>query len=643
MFTNKKTLSPKGTLLSLPTFALILSGSSLTVSGCDDANDDAAMETGEESGDTGDDMEDATSSSADQSNDDDDGNDDDQDSDDDSTDSGDDDDSETSDSGDEGTQELPSIVDIAVGDDRFSTLVAALKAADLVDTLAGDGPFTVLAPTNDAFDSLPEGVLDDLLEDKEALTQLLLHHVVSGEVVAEDIVEIPYTESLAEQTLLINASDGVKINDATVIEADVMAQNGVIHAIDTVLMLPAGTIVDIAASNDDFSTLVTAVQTAELVDALSGDDDLTVFAPPNSAFEDLPEGLLDALLADKDALTEVLLYHVAAGATYAADLEDGMSIPTLLEDQSLEVDLSSGVRIGESTPTTTDILATNGVIHVIDAVLVPPNVVDNLTSVGDLTSEDPQLSTLHTAIEAAGLGDELAAPGGFTVFAPTNAAFAALPKDVLSDLLANPSKLRNVLLHHVVDSRVTSDQLPDIFYAKSRAGQTLLFDTSRGVTVSGSNVITADIKLWNGVVHVVDTVILPPMDTVVGVAAGNPDFSTLVTAVQAAGLVDALSGDGPFTVFAPTNAAFDALPAGTLDTLLADPDALADILLYHVAGAELYSADLSDGADLNTLLAGQSVEVDLSSGVMINDSNVVAADVLATNGVIHVIDSVLLP
>ncbi|MEC7113605.1 MAG: fasciclin domain-containing protein, partial [Bacteroidota bacterium] len=148
----------------------------------------------------------------------------------------------------------------------------------------------------------------------------------------------------------------------------------------------------------------------------------------------------------------------------------------------------------------------------------------------------------------------------------------------------------------------------------------------------------------NGVVHVIDAVLTPPAptpSTVVDIIVNSPDHIILETAVIAAGLADDLSGEGPFTVFAPTDAAIAALPAGALDALLADPTgALAEVLLYHVVGAAALSTDLSDGQMITTLQGGD-VEISIDMGVMVNDANVIVADLVADNGVVHVIDAVL--
>jgi transforming growth factor-beta-induced protein len=254
---------------------------------------------------------------------------------------------------------------------------------------------------------------------------------------------------------------------------------------------------------------------------------------------------------------------------------------------------------------------------------------------------NPDFSTLVTALQAAGLVDYLTVKGPFTVFAPNNAAFAALPAGTLDALLADTNKLRQVLHYHLVKGRARSADLSSgkIITVQGSAAN---IDLGTGVRINSANVIAADVEAANGVIHVIDSVLLPPPD-LVDTAVANPDFSTLVTALQAAGLVDALKADGPFTVFAPNNAAFAALPAGTLNALLADTNRLRHILLYHVNhGPRLRAADLTTGSIRTMHGAPLRIQVG-ESGVAANQASVLAADIEAGNGVIHVVDEVLLP
>jgi uncharacterized surface protein with fasciclin (FAS1) repeats len=267
-------------------------------------------------------------------------------------------------------------------------------------------------------------------------------------------------------------------------------------------------------------------------------------------------------------------------------------------------------------------------------------------TVVDIIVNSPDHDTLEAAVIAAGLADDLKGPGPFTVFAPTDAAFKALPAGTLEALLADPTgMLKNILLYHVASGKVMSGDLSDGQMIPTLLGKDVKVKINEeGVFINDAKVTVADIQADNGVVHVINAVLLPPSNTVVDIIANSPDHDTLEAAVIAAGLADDLSGPGPFTVFAPTDAAFKALTAGTLETLLADPTGmLKDILLYHVASGKVMSGDLSDGQMIPTLL-GKDVNVKINEdGVFINDAKVTVADIQADNGVVHVINAVLIP
>lgn len=257
--------------------------------------------------------------------------------------------------------------------------------------------------------------------------------------------------------------------------------------------------------------------------------------------------------------------------------------------------------------------------------------------------------TLVAAVKAAGLVETLNGKGPFTVFAPTDAAFAKLPAGTLEMLLKpeNKAKLAAILTYHVVPGSVKAVDVVKLKYAGTVNGQRIDIKVDGAkVTVDGAAVTATDIACSNGVIHVIDAVILPVDGTVVDVAAKNGSFNTLVAAIKAAGLVETLSGKGPYTILAPTDEAFAKLPAGTLEMLLKpeNKQQLVDILSYHVVpGVAAYSDAVAKMTEVPTVL-GSPVAVKVVDGkVMLNGANVVAADVEASNGVIHVIDAVLLP
>jgi len=276
--------------------------------------------------------------------------------------------------------EAADIVGVATEAGSFSTLLTAVEAAGLVETLQGEGPFTVFAPTDEAFAALPEGTFDSLLADSEALNQVLLYHVVPGEVMASDVIELDNATTAQGEDIAISVEgDSVKVNQAEVINTDVTASNGVIHVIDQVILPPSmtkeqaemGDIVEIAEAAGDFSTLLTAVGAAGLVETLKGDGPFTVFAPTDEAFAAMPEGTLDALLADNEALTDVLLYHVVPGAVTAEQVV-GLDSAQTVGGGSVSIRVEDGkVFVDDAEVLATDVLASNGVIHVIDQVIVP--------------------------------------------------------------------------------------------------------------------------------------------------------------------------------------------------------------------------------------------------------------------------------
>jgi uncharacterized surface protein with fasciclin (FAS1) repeats len=269
------------------------------------------------------------------------------------------------------------IVDTAVKAGSFKTLAAALKAAGLVETLKGNGPFTVFAPTDEAFEKLPSGTVESLLkpENKEKLVAILTYHVVAGNVKAADVVKLKSAKTVQGSDVKITVADGkVMVNDANVVKTDIACGNGVIHVVDTVLLPKEAPmdIVDTAVKAGSFKTLAAALKAAGLVDTLKGKGPFTVFAPTDEAFAKLPAGTVETLLKpeNKDKLVAILTYHVVAGNVKAADVVKLKSAETLL-GQTVAIDATDGVKVNNAKVVKADIDCGNGVIHVIDTVLLP--------------------------------------------------------------------------------------------------------------------------------------------------------------------------------------------------------------------------------------------------------------------------------
>ena len=430
-------------------------------------------------------------------------------------------------------------------------------------------------------------------------------------------------------------------------------------------------ILDTAVGAGSFSTLVTAVQAAGLVETLKSEGPFTVFAPTDAAFAKIPADQLNAIIADKELLTSILLYHVVPGKLLAADVL-GKTALTTAQGKDAQISLRDGAPfISDAKIVATDVLATNGVIHVIDSVILPPAApsepaqpeepsAPQLSDIVDTAVGAGSFSTLVTAVQAAGLVETLKGEGPFTVFAPTDAAFAKIPADQLNAIIADKELLTSILLYHVVPGKLLAADVLGRSSLSTAQGSTAAISLRDGAPfINDAKIVATDVLATNGVIHVIDSVILPPsmnpsptqpdeptapqLSDIVDTAVAAGSFSTLVTAVQAAGLVDVLKGEGPFTVFAPTDAAFAKIPADQLNAIIADKELLTKILLYHVVPGKLLATDVLGQCKLPTA-QGQELSVRLSNGeAFVNQSKIIATDVLATNGVIHVIDTVLLP
>ena len=283
-----------------------------------------------------------------------------------------------------------------------------------------------------------------------------------------------------------------------------------------------------------------------------------------------------------------------------------------------------------------------GPIDAGDIGILPPN------SVYDIVSNSTVHTTLKVAIDACSLDGALSGAGPFTLFAPTDAAFNLLGQATITALLADIPQLTDILLHHVVGDSVLSTMLSNNLVVPTLNGDITV--TISGVSVfieSGNGTIAevtgADILADNGVVHVIDAVLLPaPPNSIYDIVSNSPDHTTLKVAIDACALDGTLSGAGPLTLFAPTDAAFNLLPAGTVAALLADIPQLTDILLHHVVGDSVLSTMLSNNLVVPTLNGDVLVTINSMSEVFIDNAQVIVADLVADNGVVHVIDAVLL-
>ncbi len=459
------------------------------------------------------------------------------------------------------------------------SLVAALVHADLVTALQGDGPFTVFAPTDDAFAAAGIDLTTfDTDEENATLVDILTYHVYAGSVEAAEVTDgMTATMLNGDDATFTVTNESVMIGDATVTMADVMASNGIIHVIDKVLMPPAD-LVDIptvAQGTGIHDSLVAAVIQAELLSTLQGEGPFTVFAPTDDAFA---AAGVDLAALDNDegkaALTNILLYHVVSGTVPSSAVTDGL-VAAAVNGDDLTFTVGDGVMVNDANVILADVMASNGIIHVIDKVLIPPVPVTEAD--GDICYN----MYTHT-ISAGASFDECMAYAYYEDYEMNGQTFTGC---------------YNLATH--------------TFTMVSQA--------------------ECEAYMWTPAVDIAMT------------AQATTIHNSLVAALAQAELVSTLQGDGPFTVFAPTDDAFTE--AGIDLTALDNEEGkalLTDILLYHVISGAVPSSAVTDGL-VAAAVNGDDLTFSVGEDVMVNDANVVLADVPASNGVIHVIDKVLMP
>ncbi len=557
------------------------------------------------------------------------------------------------------------ITEVVVGNDNFSLLRAAVVRAGLASALAS-GNLTVFAPTNAAFQAA--GFADETAinnADLNTLRQILLYHVIGTERYFSDRIPdaLSSIKTLqGEDVQVIRDQQGaVAVNGVLVSQPDLETNNGVIHVIGQVLLPPAGNTVEVAAGNPNLTYLVAALQRASQAGSdlfqLLVQETVTVFAPTNAAFQAAGFPTIASIQsADPVVLRRILTYHLVRQRFFTPQFSVG-DLETINGERLTTTQTVTGATVqgvGNAAPIRIqlqNLITLRGVVHVIDQVLLPDGGAQART-VTDLVVANPNFSLLRMAVVRAGLASALAS-GNLTVFAPTNAAFQAAGfADETAINNADLNTLRQILLYHVIGTeRYFADRLPARLtgFRTLQGEQVYAVREQRGILVNGIPVTQANVRATNGVVHVIDRVLLPPAGNLAEIAVANPNLTYLVAALQRAGLVQTIATGGPFTVFAPTNAAFQAAGFPTIASIQsADPAVLTRILTYHVLNERAFAAGLRTNA-VTTIQGGQVFITASSAGVSVkgnanaSPSTVVTADVLGLNGIVHVIDQVLLP
>jgi len=548
------------------------------------------------------------------------------------------------------------IADIVGDDDSFSTLLGLLQGEDLTDALGEeDATFTVFAPTNAAFGPYD---LDAIAGTEGAVGEILRYHVVQGAAVASgDLTDGQTIETLAGDELTVSLRDGnVFIDGAQVTQPDVEADNGIIHVIDRTL-IGNQNLANVAAFVNETSVLFDTVAGAGLGEAFADAEQWTVFGPNNATFANA-----DLSGFSEEEIAQILQYHAVAGSATTSTalldlLAEGEVTLTTVQGEDLTIALDGDQVVFNDGQATLDVanldyFASNGILHVIDGLLLPPSLVP-ATTIADVVAGDENFSTLLAALQAADLVDPLAdEEATFTVFAPNNDGFAPINTDVL---LAQPA-LSEVLGYHVIpDAEIAAADLSEGDNpVTTLAGEELtVVVNDDGVFIEGSEVVNFDIEADNGIIHVLDRTLLGNQN-LANVVQFTAETEELFGAVGNAGLADAFVNADGWTVFGPNNATFEnADLSGFSDA------EIAEVLQYHV-----FADGLTSSGDLLQLLSDNGGEVTLTTlqgedltiaqdgeEIVFNDSDdgpqatldLSNLDYFGSNGILHVIDGLLLP
>nr|AHN05555.1 transforming growth factor beta induced protein [Branchiostoma belcheri] len=557
------------------------------------------------------------------------------------------------------TTELPlKNIPATLEDTGADTMLLYTTRAGLTDQLENEGAFTVFAPSNEAWAELPQEVIDALVSNVNVeLRNALLYHMAEGVEEIKDFSNDRMLRTLYRNSpmRINNYGDSIyTVNCGRILRPNQRATNGIVHIIDKVVTPTTGTIDDFVSNNDRFATLRTAITAAGLSEMIQGEGPFTLFAPTNEAFNKIPPETLNRILGDADSLDALLKYHILDSGFCSAFITRRHKLRTM-EGSRVNVSCGRGevgdefrvnqeVKIVES-----DIVTDNGIIHVIDSVLIP-NAAKNVAEM----SQGVAPPAINEYLSSSGIIDEMAEGGPWTILAPTDQAFEALPADVQSRLATDTAFQKEIIGRHIVEGQLTGRKLIQGQDLRAIDGDTTLRTSLYRKTFCIDNACAykGDHEANNGAVILIDRVLMPAEGSLWDLIDKDGSFSTLKTAIQTAGLVDVFKNPAVFTVFAPTNEAFENLPAGALDELLANSEDLANLLQYHVIGQMWHRKAMRPNIKYRLpSVQGEKLELvrakDEESNeyvVTINGkAKITQGETLASNGLLHVIDQVLVP
>uniref|UniRef100_A0A8C4I943 Periostin n=1 Tax=Dicentrarchus labrax TaxID=13489 RepID=A0A8C4I943_DICLA len=505
--------------------------------------------------------------------------------------------------------------------------------------IEGSGSYTFFAPSNDAWENLDETVRSALVSNVNIeLYNALHYHMADKRFLTKDLRNgMTVTSMYNDLGLQINHySNGVvTVNCARIIYGNQVATNGVVHVIDRVISAVGRTIQDVIEVDDDLTTLSDVAQSTGLLEKLGQPGHYTLFAPTNEAFESLGSDVLERLQSDKEVIKALLNFHLLDSVQCAEAILAGSSYETL-EGNNIEIgcDGESLTVNGIKMVLKKDIVTTNGVIHLIDQVLMP----DSAKQVMELVGSSQ--STFGDMVSELGLSASMMADAEYTLLAPLNVAFN---DEVMS---MDQRLLRIILENHILKKKIVLGQLYNGQRLETIGGKFLrVFIYRTAVCIENSCLIRGSKEGSNGALHLMKTFLKPAEKNMFEILTENGGFKIFLSLMEAADLTDLLKQEGDFTLFAPSDKAFAGLTERDFDLLKGDINALRTILLYHINNGIFIGGGLETGVtNLLKSLQGSNLKVMFAnSSMQVNSVQVPESDIMATNGVVHFINQVLYP
>ncbi|XP_078142587.1 periostin isoform X3 [Centroberyx gerrardi] len=509
----------------------------------------------------------------------------------------------------------------------------------LREEIEGKGSFTMFAPSNEAWEQLDPAVRSALVSNVNIeLYNALHYHMVNRRLLTKDMKNgMTVTSMYNDLGLHINHySNGiVTVNCARIIHGNQVATNGVVHVIDRVISTVGNTISGVLDVEDELSSFNTVASASGMMEKLSAPGHYTLFAPTNEAFNKLGSGYLERIMEDRDVIAALVNYHllnsiqcseaIMAGSAY--ETAEGSTIEIGCDGDSLTV---NGIKMVLKK----DIVTTNGVIHLIDQVLIPDSAKDVMELVGE------SQSTFSDMVSELGLAAAMGPKTEYTLLAPLNGAFT---NEVMS---TDQSLLKFILENHILKLKVTLSELYNGQLLETLAGNLLrVFIYRTAVCIENACMVRGSKEGSNGALHLMKSLIKPAQKTIYEILIADGRFKIFLSLMESAGLTELLKQEGSYTVFAPADDAFDGLSEEDFSLLTGDVNALRTILLYHFSNGIFINGGLEGGVtNLLKTIQGNNLQVmSVNNSIHVNSVDVPDNDRMATNGVVHVVKNILYP